>query len=175
MKEETNTHHRRSLRLGDYDYSREGMYFVTLVTYKRIELFGQINDAQMLMNDYGQLVAREWKQTSILRPNIELDQVIIMPSHIHGIIAVVEQKGVLQYAPTKWKSPSQTIGAIIRGFKAATTTKINALRETPGQTVRQRNYYDHVIRSDEDLYNIRKYIIENPLSWEYDQENPVNL
>jgi len=98
-----------------------------------------------------------------------------MPSHIHGIIAIVEQKGVCQYAPTKWKSPSHTIGAIIRGFKAATTSKINALRGTLGQPVWQRNYYDHVIRSDEDLYNIRKYIIENPLSWEYDQENPANL
>jgi REP-associated tyrosine transposase len=175
MKEEANTHHRRSLRLKDYNYSQEGMYFVTLVTYKRIGLFGDINDAQVLLNDYGQIVAREWKQTGILRPNIALDMMIIMPNHIHGIIAIVEQKGVLQYAPTKWKSPSQTIGAIIRGFKAATTSKINSLRKTPGQPVWQRNYYDHVIRNDKDLYNIRKYIIENPLSWDHDQENPANL
>ncbi len=90
MKKEDNIYHRRSLRSKVYDYSQEGMYFVTLVTYKRIELFGQINGAQVLLNDDGQLVAREWKQTFILRPNIELDQMIIMPNHFHGIIVIAE-------------------------------------------------------------------------------------
>jgi putative transposase len=82
---------------------------------------------------------QEWQRTESLRNNVILDQMIVMPNHLHGIIAIIESKGVLQYAPTKWISPSQTIGAIIRDFKAATASKINKLRKSPGQKVWQRN------------------------------------
>ena len=94
-------------------------------------------------------------------------------------------QGVLQYAPTNhsrdeavpaapaFRSPSQTIGAIVRGFKAATTTQINALRATPSVPVWQRNYYEHVIRDERDLNRIRHYIENNPAHWATDDENPA--
>lgn len=83
------------------------------------------------------------------------------------------EPGRIQYAPTEsdseLKSPSQTVGSIIRGFKAAVTSKINTLRNTPGGKVWQRNYYEHIIRNERDLYNIKNYIEMNPIKWEYDK------
>ncbi|SYZ72078.1 conserved hypothetical protein [Candidatus Zixiibacteriota bacterium] len=175
MKEESEIRRRRSMRLKDYDYSREGMYFVTVVTHQRTELFGQLDNGQVKLNDFGHLVLLEWEQTAKMRPNIELDQMVIMPNHIHGIIAIIEAKGVCQYAPTKRRSPSQTIGSIIRGFKSTTTSRINKLRNSPGQMVWQRNYYDHIIRNEDDLNEGRRYILNNPFKWHLDKENPANL
>lgn len=84
----------------------------------------------------------------------------------------------MQYAPTtriEFRSPSQTIGAIVRGFKSAVTKCINKLRDSPGDPVWQRNYYEHVIRNDYDLNDIRDYILNNPLKWHLDKENPNKL
>ena len=82
----------------------------------------------------------------------ELDAFVVMPNHFHGILMINEcRRGVLQYAPTNLKSPSQTIGAIVRGFKGATTKRINQLRNMPRQSVWQRNYYEHIIRDEDDL------------------------
>ena len=88
-------------------------------------------------------------------------------------------RGVMHYAPTatgttQLKSPSQTLGAIVRGFKSAVTKQINEIRKTPGQPVWQRNFYDRIIRNDRELFNIRQYIINNPMKWEMDKENPQN-
>jgi len=100
-----------------------------------------------------------------------------MPNHLHGIIMINSGRGVLQYAPTEspFRSPSQTIGAIIRGFKSATTKKINKYTNTPGKPVWQRNYYDRIIRDEDELNRIREYIIFNPAKWEGDKENPQRL
>jgi hypothetical protein len=81
-------------------------------------------------------------------------------------------RGVLQYAPTsKFRSPSQTIGSIIRGFKSAVTREIKRLDYPFLYSIWQRNYYEHIIRNENELNCIRKYIQENPLRWQYDREN----
>jgi putative transposase len=129
----------------------------------------------------GAIVEYEWMKTSSMRRKIELDEFIIMPNHIHGIIIINECRGVLQYAPTTmqtkhetiFQSPSNTIGAFIRGYKSAVTKQINALRQKPGVPVWQRNYYEHVIRSDNELNRVREYIINNPINWHTDENNPV--
>ena len=170
-------HHRRSVRLKGYDYSSSGAYFVTICAWKRECLFGEINNGGMHFNDYGRIVKDEWCQTVHVRPNVDLDEFFIMPNHLHGIV-VINRRGVLQYAPTRepaLRSPSQTIGAIIRGFKSVTTKQINILRNTPGMPVWQRNYFEHIIRDEKDLYKIRQYIKSNPLQWQIDSENPDNL
>ncbi len=82
----------------------------------------------------------------------------------------------MRYAPTQseFRSPSQTIGAIVRGFKSAVTKRINKIRNMPGAPVWQRNYYEHIIRNERELNKTREYIINNPLQWELDKENPKN-
>ena len=69
-------------------------------------------------------------------------------------------------------TPSQTIGAIVRGFKSLVTKRINTIRDTPGESVWQRNYYEHVIRNEKELNGNREYIMNNPIQWELDEENP---
>jgi REP element-mobilizing transposase RayT len=179
---------RRSIRLKNYDYSQAGAYFVTVCTQNHICLFGDIVEGEMVLNDLGRVVQEEWIKTEQLRPNVCCGKFVVMPNHFHGILIINESRsdgrgalrtgvlrtGVLQYAPTEFKSPSQTIGAIVRGFKSAVTKKINYIRQTPGQKCWQRNYYEHIIRNDDDYQRINEYIENNPLKWTLDVLNPAN-
>ena len=111
-----------------------------------------------------------------MRPGVNLDAFVIMPNHVHGVV-VIPRRGVSQYAPTgssAFRSPSLTIGAIIRGFKSAATKRVNELRGKPGLPLWQRSYYEHIVRDDEDLGRIRTYITDNPANWAEDRENPEN-
>jgi REP element-mobilizing transposase RayT len=181
---------RRSIRLKDYDYASEGAYFITICTFMKEKQFGKVDDGRMILDECGEIVREEWLITKDIRPNIELGQYVIMPNHFHGILFIVENmgrksrggmvgaggvRGVSQYSPTgvpSLRSTSQTIGAIIRGFKGAATKRINIIRKLPNIPVWQRNYYEHVIRNREDLGRIRKYIVENPINWKTDENNP---
>ena len=170
---------RKSTRLKSYDYSKVGAYFVTICTHERENLFGEIVKSEMILSDIGRVILEEWLNTEKLRKNVQLDEFTIMPNHFHAIVIINQGgRGVLQYAPTAnseapnriFRSPSQTIGAIIRGFKSAATHRVNELRRKPGFPVWQRNYYEHVIRNDEDLTSVREYIANNYLNWEIDAE-----
>lgn len=187
MKYSREKHHRRSVRLKGYDYSNPGAYFVTACAWNRECIFGEIIDGKLKLHELGKVVHREWMRTGDIRQNTELDEFIVMPNHFHGILVInncmnvsrrgVLRRGVLQYAPTNagLRSPSQTIGAIIRGFKSAVTKSINLLRNTPGIPVWQRNYFEHIIRDEKELFRIRKYIHLNPVQWDIDEENPANI
>ncbi len=109
---------------------------------------------------------------------IELDEFVIMPNHIHGIIVICDKPNVNcrgGVAPPQGEetSPLQkpALGKIIAYFKYQTTKQINQIHGTPGNRIWQRNYYDHIIRSEKSLAKIREYIINNPLQWELDSEN----
>lgn len=178
MKFDSNKHHRRSVRLKDYDYSSVGAYYITVCTRDRQCLFGEIIENKIHLNKYGKIAKKEWMKTPMVRPNIKLDEFVIMPNHIHGIITISNNptttcsRGVLQYAPTNtFCSPSQTIGSIIRGFKSTITRQINILCDTPDRPIWQRSFYDHVIRNEISLHKIREYIVDNPLTWQSDIEN----
>lgn len=174
-------HHRNSIRLEDYDYAGNGAYFVTLCAFQRECLFGEIVDGEMRLNNIGVSVRDEWIKTPVLRQNVSLDEYVIMSNHFHGIV-VINSSIVGAYCNTPdsdkrascLRSPSQTIGAIIRGFKSATTKQINQFRDNPGCPVWQRNYYERVIRNEHELAKAREYIVNNPLKWALDKENPVN-
>ncbi len=144
---------RRSVRLKGFDYAQSGAYFVTICSKDRKCIFGKIVDEEMRINDKGAIVHAEWLRTTEIRINVITDEFIIMPNHLHGIIMINNGRGVLQYAPTEspFRSPSQTIGAIIRGFKSATTKQINKYTNTPGKPVWQRNYYDRIIRDEDEF------------------------
>jgi putative transposase len=164
---------RHSIRLPEYDYSQAEAYFVTLCVHERACLFGEIVGGAMQLNECGALVASEWSRTAVIRPQVVLDEFVVMPNHFHGIVMLeVSRRGVLPYARPSFQSPSQTIGAVIRGFKSATTKRINEIRGTVGVAVWQRNYYEHVIRHENELTRIREYVVNNPLQWSLDRENP---
>ena len=126
-------HHRKSIRLKGYDYSKLGAYFITISTHEKQNLFSEIVNGNCELNQLGEIVKSEWLKTSEIRKNIILDEYIIMPDHFHGII-IGNEEGCMQYNPTfdsnltaktEFKSPSKTIGSVIRGFKASVTRKIN--------------------------------------------------
>jgi len=161
MKYNPEVHHRQSIRLKDFDYTRAGAYFVTVCTQGREGLFGEIKNGKMILNEYGEVVKSEWLKTPDLRPNIHLNEWIIMPNHIHGIIVIDDGRGTLpraqgtqQRAPTVerfGKPVSNSIPTIVRMFKSATTKKINEIRELPYTPVWQKNYYEHIIRDEDSL------------------------
>jgi len=183
MTYDPDRHHRRSIRLRDYDYAQAGAYFITICTYQRECLFGSVDAGVLTLNDWGRLAETEWLRTPTLRPQVELDEFEAMPNHLHIIVVIVETPapgldgrmpsgrmesgGRMQYAPT-WRSPAQTVGAIVRGYKAAVTKQINDLRRTRDTPVWQRNYYEHVIRNEGELNRARQYILDNPARWEMD-------
>lgn len=117
-------HHRRSIRLKGYDYSKEGLYFITLNCKNREPLFGEIINGKMYLNAFGQIAYKEWLHTEKIRDNCKIHEFIIMPDHMHGIIEILFPKGDHRNATGKFQSPSQTIGSIIRGYKVATIKKI---------------------------------------------------
>lgn len=188
MKYDPQKHHRRSIRLKGYNYSQSGWYFITLCTKNRERLFGKVIDGKATLNELGKIAEDEWKKTGEIRKNTIIDQYVIMPNHLHGIIGIVdgETRSVRAYCdtprrepqlaaqpytpqPAGFQSPSKTIGAIIRGYKGAVTKTINTIRKTPGASVWQRNYYEHIIRDEPELNRIRNYILQNPLNWDEDK------
>ncbi|SNB74035.1 transposase [Thermoflexus hugenholtzii] len=174
-------HHRRSIRLPGYDYTQPGAYFITIVTYNRMPLFGEIVDGEMRLNECGEIVRAEWLQTAIVRPYVVLhpDEFVVMPNHVHGIIWIIDTNvgATRRVAPTITTNPPRgpdagSIGAIIGQFKSITAKRINSLRGTPGAPVWQRNDYEHIIRTDKALARICAYIRSNPQRWPDDPENP---
>jgi REP element-mobilizing transposase RayT len=144
---------------------------VTACTKGRACLFGEVVSGELQLSEVGRIVTETWAWLTIQYPYVELDVFVIMPNHIHGIIVVQEKggRGRSQTAPTKRKSLGRLIGAM----KTVSTKSINQRRGTPGAAVWQRNYYEHVIRSDNSLNRIREYILDNPGQWNFDRENPA--
>ena len=148
-------HHRRSIRLQGYDYSKSGAYFLTICTFQRQHLFGEINNGEIQLNVTGQIVSAIWQKIPQHFPNVELDQFIIMPDHLHGIIVISEQ-------------PEQAISltTIIQNFKSISTRKINKINQNSSVSIWQRNYYERIVRSYQELHRLREYISTNPENWE---------
>lgn len=201
MSTESNLPNRRSIRLKDYDYSAQGSYFITLVTQDRLKLFGTITEGKMILSPVGKIVAEEWIKTIQIRPNIILGEFIVMPDHMHMILTIstkIKNSEEQEWIHPNPKSPSHTIGAIIRGFKGAATKKINLFLNSTGESqfarkesqfarkasqflptefyknkIWQRNYYEHIIRDQKDYCRIEQYIIDNPSNWKKKKIKPL--
>jgi len=200
MKYDPQRHHRRSIRLPGWDYTSAGAYFVTIVTHERMPLFGEIVDGEMRLNDAGRVAEQCWLEIPLHFPHVELDAFVIMPNHVHGILWIVEPPPTTEMAATattavtaatvgaKNFSPlpsspisshadaaphphgtSKTIGSVIRGFKIGVTKWFR--QNATIYTVWQRNYYEHIIRTDDALGRIRAYILNNPARWETDKNH----
>ena len=132
------------------------------------------------MNFYGLIVSRCWFDLPKHYPQMNLDEFVVMPNHVHGIINLTEAINPdvgagLKPALTTLETQGHGLPEIVRGFKTFSSRRINQLRSTPGNAVWQRNYYDHVIRDEASLHRIREYIVGNPPKWAEDPENPKNL
>ena len=182
------SHQRFSLRLEEYDYSFVGAYFVTICTWGRKCLFGEIADSIMGLNETGQIVQSNWEDLPNRFPSIEIDEFVVMPNHIHGIIVISGAHGSIHKMSVraiheslvekstaydnKTKRRNMLLPKVIGYFKMNTAKKINQLRNTPGIPVWQRNYYDHIIRNERSLTAIQQYIQNNPAMWPQDLDNP---
>lgn len=228
-------HHRRSIRLKEYDYSRNGTYFTTICAYNKKCIFGNIANESVELTRIGNMVNDFWYEIPNHFKNVQLDKFIVMPNHIHGIIIITDDCiDAVSTSPSHMNAsnsrggvpppqsehtlpiheingrgeatsplqndnkniypgginpspqfnnyrrggvplPKRTLGQIIGYYKYQTTKIINQMNKTTGNHVWQRNYYDHIIRNIDDLNKIREYIIQNPLKWALDRENPENM
>jgi putative transposase len=180
MKYNAASHHRRSIRRRGYDYSLAGAYFVTICIKNRDCLLGEIGNDKVYLSRMGNIVKESWMKIPVHFKDVRLDQFVIMPNHLHGII-------VIQRKPSKDtdvlppdvdsinKRRALDLGQILAYFKYQSTKIINELRDTPGFPVWQRNYYEHIIHDEEEMKKYRKYIIENIVNWDTDKENPINV
>ena len=162
---------RKSIRLKEYDYSQAGTYFVTICTQDRECLFGQIVDENMILNENGKIVLSCWNDLPNHYSHVRLDAFQIMPNHVHGIIFIVGAG--FKPAPTPTKRHG--LPEIVRAFKTFSARRINESRRTPGESIWQRNYYNRIIRNEDELNRIREYIIDNPLKWDLDNDNPQTI
>ena len=160
MEYNPDLHHRHSIRLVGCDYAQSGAYFITICTHNREYIFGEIVDRAMNYNELGNIVRSYWQELALHHPNIDVDESIVMPNHLHGIIIIHES--------------SKPISEIIRGFKTFSARKINKLLDRKGYPLWQRNYYERIIRSKDELNNVRQYILNNPANWNQDKDN-INL
>ena len=161
-------HQRRSIRLRNYDYATTGAYFVTICVHNHESRLGTIANDVMMVNETGAEIDRWWQELPTKFPSVELDAYVIMPNHMHGIIALLGDS-----APTHTPTLGDVVGwfktmttnAYIRGVKAARWPRFD-------KYFWQRNYWDHIIRDDRSLKSIRRYIELNPQKWTLDIENP---
>ena len=187
MEDQNYVHRRKSIRLKEFDYSKPGAYFVTICTHDRKCLFGNIIGEKMILNKSGKMMEHWLMKLPQKFLGIQLDNYIIMPNHIHMIIHIVgvnprvcpnESQKIQEGEHTG--SPRQiSLPEIVQWFKTMTTN--NYIRNVKrnhwkpfNKKFWQRGYYEHIIRNEKSLDRIRHYIINNPLKWEIDKNNPQN-
>jgi REP element-mobilizing transposase RayT len=167
-------HHRRSIRMRGYDYAQPGAYFVTVCTQDNRHLFGDVVEGQMRLNESGETVRACWLWLAKRYSHVELDEWIVMPNHIHAIVRIHDRRGGSGTAPggASRCAPTKPLGRLIGAFKTVSTKRFNEIRGTPGTVVWQRNYYEHIIRNEDECEKIREYVRRNPLLWACDRYNP---
>ncbi|MDQ1283848.1 MAG: REP-associated tyrosine transposase [Patescibacteria group bacterium] len=168
---------RKLNRLANYDYSQNGMYFVTICAKNREELLGNIIDGTMFLNDAGKIVLRELKNIEKYFPNTQLDEFIVMQNHVHLIIEIIHSVsvGAIHELPLRKHRRNMLIPKIVGKFKMLSAREINISLNRSGNPLWQRNYYDRIIRNESELNRIREYIQNNPADWERDRNNPENI
>jgi len=192
-------HHRRTIRLPHHDYTSIGTYFVTVCTMDRQHLFGRVDDGAMILNEAGESAAACWQNIPAHFPHARLDEWVVMPNHVHGIIDVTATPdfpaapdagatstgvGAKNFSPLHRISPlhrmspigtssptgtTRTIGSMVRGFKIGVTNWFR--QHSFGCEIWQRNYWEHLVRTDDELERIRVYIADNPANWTRDGLN----
>ena len=170
---------RKPIRLKNYDYSLDGYYFVTICSKDRENIFGQnkiivgegLASSRHIvqLSELGHLIENQWRSIPTQIKNVELDEYIIMPNHIHGILKINN------HDQREDARPSPTIVDVICSFKSKCTVEYLKFIKNNNLNVSgkiwQRSFYDHIIRDEKSLDKIREYIIKNPDNWLEDEEN----
>jgi putative transposase len=234
MSKFLNKYRVESHRHPTWNYDSNGLYFLTIVTQGRIHNLGKViqlesNNYKTMLSDYGKIVEAEFYKSFEIRKELHLDEFIIMPNHIHAIVAIannipsipngynleIESKNNLNesddlddrnglddhlqmHGRASLQPPSsppssqfpdyikrnppirlpKSISSFIAGFKSSVNTQIDNYIDNNGLKIRkynkdnhffQPNYHDHIIRNDKEYYNIKNYIIDNPLNWGKDK------
>jgi putative transposase len=154
--------HRKRLRLAGFDYSELGAYFVTICTRNRQHLLGEIEDGQMKLNPRGEAVKGSWNDIPNYFTGIALDAFVILPNHVHGILLFTDDVGAAACPARPVRARSLPV--VVGSFKSAASRQI-------GASIWQRNYWERIIRNEDELNRIRTYIDENLLRWPTDSEN----
>ena len=197
MRHDPDKHHRQSIRLKYFDYTRASAYFVTVCTHDRECIFEDIV--------LRRVAEAAWLNLPRHHPTVTLDEWALLPNHLHGIIVMGDDchgkgeafpqrplddayhganaearpdyQSLGNASPLRRQSvhlSRHSLGALVGNFKSVTARRINAFRKTLGAPVWQRNYYEHIIRDDADLNRVREYIINNPANCNTDENNPRN-
>ena len=173
-----NTHknipRRKRNRLREWDYSTPHWYYVTICTQNHCEWFGKIIEGKMVLNEYGKIVNKYWRAIPDHFSDIRLDEYIIMPNHIHGIIIIEDPSEVRNRHACSVHRQHQRLPVVIGSFKSTISRTINKM-QNDFKFQWLKSYYDHIIRNEKSLDNIGLYIRGNPMSWETDKNNPENL
>ena len=187
------TRNRHTTRLPGYDYTQPGGYYVTIVTRGREPVLGAVVAGSVALSIPGVTAQKAWRDLPQHFANVRLDKYVIMPNHVHGIIMIMAGDRVTPGEMDGFRRGRSVLGEalvipttdlplradrghglpeIVRAFKSFSARRINTIQNTPGQPCWQRNYYEHIIRSETELQKIRQYIRNNPRQWELDAENP---
>lgn len=164
-------------RLGGWNYADPGWYFITICTVDRILFFGDVEEGRIRLSDIGEIVEACWREIPSHFQKISLDEFIVMPNHIHGIMQVIDVPDPhithrRQTARRRDQTGRGTVSAAIGGFKSVVTKRIIKQEGGCEGSVWQSNFYDRIIRSPSDLARVRQYIRDNPKNWDEDDLNP---
>ncbi|MEK7633697.1 MAG: transposase [Patescibacteria group bacterium] len=155
---------RKPNRLKNFNYSSSGWYFVTICVNKRECVFGKIQNKKMVLNPYGKIIKKRYLDLINHYSNCLLDEFVIMPNHVHGIIIIKNVENGLKPFSTKY-----SLSEIIRGFKTFSSRSIHELGLNSFRW--QKSFYDHIVRNEYSLNRIRQYIRDNPKNWDEDRNN----
>ena len=162
---------RRNIRMAGYDYTQPSGYFVTICSFNKRHIFGEIHDGAMVPSPLGRHIEAVWRQLPQTISVLQLDLYVVMPNHFHAVLFILPRNYTPQPTAEQWVGGTApaSLGSVVQHFKSRVT---RLWRETEGPTeVWQRNYYEHAIRDESDLMDIREYIANNPLQWSFDREN----
>ena len=174
-----------SLRLQHWDYSWPAMYFITICTKNRECNLGEIKDCKVHLAEIGKIIFKCWLEISEHFNNVKLDDWVIMPNHLHGIIVILDNDndfGSINRRDTACHVSTvrkfgylqpKSLSSIIGSFKSAVTNQCN--KNDLAYFQWQTGYYEHIIKNEEDYARIKKYIAHNPINWEFDHNNPLNI
>ncbi|MEW6194881.1 MAG: transposase [Bacteroidota bacterium] len=163
-----------STRLKEWDYANPWWYYVTVNTKDHKEYFGKVENEKMVLNELGTVANKCWEEIPLHFPNTELDYFVIMPNHLHGIVIinpVSENKNV--ETPDRASLRNQTLGSIVNQFKGSVKRWAN--KNDYSFFTWQSRFYDRIIRNEKELFNIRKYIEQNPLKWGLEKDTTENI
>ncbi|MBW3636874.1 MAG: transposase [Armatimonadetes bacterium] len=165
---------RKSIRLRGYDYSQGGVYFCTVCVHRihrHKELFARIEEGQARLNRFGRVVERCWQETPLHRSTVELDGFVVMPNHFHGLLLIDAPSQTAEFHACFGPQLRQSLSSVIGAFKSDVTKEIGRLRREK-TVVWQPRFHDHIVRNDQELLAIRRYIENNPANWVNDRCHP---